>query len=127
MKIATYNVNGVNGRLPVLRRWLEQSRPDVAYLQELKAPDEKFPVDAIREVGRGRLARTEGLERRGDPRPGRGPGAACTATRTTRTAATSLCSGPVPPLRFLCHFGSTRRVGPTPFGREAFKVCSTGL
>jgi len=38
MKIATYNVNGVKGRLSVLRRW-----PDIVCLQELKAPDEKFP------------------------------------------------------------------------------------
>ena len=51
MKIATYNVNGVNGRLPVLLRWLEESRPDVACLQELKAPQEKFPEEAIKEVG----------------------------------------------------------------------------
>lgn len=51
MKIATYNVNGVNGRLPVLLQWLDQSKPDVACLQELKAPDEKFPIDAIREAG----------------------------------------------------------------------------
>jgi len=51
MKIATYNVNGVNGRLPVLLRWLEQSRPDIACLQELKAPDEKFPANAIEEAG----------------------------------------------------------------------------
>jgi exodeoxyribonuclease-3 len=51
MKIATYNVNGVNGRLPVLLRWLDRSRPDVACLQELKAPDEKFPAEAIREAG----------------------------------------------------------------------------
>ncbi len=51
MKIASYNVNGVNGRLPVLLRWLEQSRPDVACLQELKAPDEKFPEQAIRDAG----------------------------------------------------------------------------
>ena len=51
MKIATYNVNGIGARLPVLLQWLEQSRPDVACLQELKAPDEKFPVDAIREAG----------------------------------------------------------------------------
>ena len=51
MKIATYNVNGVNGRLPVLLHWLAQSKPDVACLQELKAPDEKFPVDAIRQAG----------------------------------------------------------------------------
>ncbi|MGX5817648.1 exodeoxyribonuclease III [Chitinophaga lutea] len=51
MKIATYNVNGVNGRLPVLLRWLEESKPDVACLQELKAPEEKFPEAAIREAG----------------------------------------------------------------------------
>jgi len=51
MKIATYNVNGVNGRLPVLLRWLEESAPDVVCLQELKSPDEKFPADAIRAAG----------------------------------------------------------------------------
>ncbi|MGH6787433.1 MAG: exodeoxyribonuclease III [Novosphingobium sp.] len=51
MRIATYNVNGVNGRLPVLLRWLEETRPDVACLQELKAPDERFPEAAIRDLG----------------------------------------------------------------------------
>jgi exodeoxyribonuclease-3 len=51
MKIATYNVNSINARLPVLLHWLAQSKPDVACLQELKAPDEKFPVDAVREAG----------------------------------------------------------------------------
>ena len=51
MKIATYNVNGVNGRLPVLLRWLKQERPDVVCLQELKAPQEKFPEQALREAG----------------------------------------------------------------------------
>jgi exodeoxyribonuclease-3 len=53
MKIATYNVNGINARLPVLLHWLEQSRPDVVCLQELKAPQEKFPVAAIQEAGYG--------------------------------------------------------------------------
>ncbi len=53
MKIATYNVNGVNGRLPVLLRWLAETQPDVACLQELKAPQEKFPEHAIREAGYG--------------------------------------------------------------------------
>jgi len=53
MKIATFNVNGVNGRLPVLLRWLAESKPDVACLQELKAPQEKFPEAAIREAGYG--------------------------------------------------------------------------
>ncbi|GAA0558219.1 exodeoxyribonuclease III [Chitinophaga japonensis] len=51
MKIATYNVNGVNGRLPVLLRWLEESKPDVVCLQELKAPQEKFPLQAIQDAG----------------------------------------------------------------------------
>lgn len=51
MKIATYNVNGVNGRLPVLLRWLKESQPDVACLQELKAPNEKFPEQDIHEAG----------------------------------------------------------------------------
>jgi exodeoxyribonuclease-3 len=51
MKIATYNVNGVNGRLPVLLRWLTEKQPDVVCLQELKAPQEKFPEEAIKEAG----------------------------------------------------------------------------
>jgi len=51
MRIATYNVNGVNGRLPVLLRWLEETKPDVACLQELKAPQEKFPLQAIQDAG----------------------------------------------------------------------------
>lgn len=51
MKIATYNVNGINGRLPVLLRWLKESSPDVACLQELKAPQEKFPEEAIKDAG----------------------------------------------------------------------------
>jgi exodeoxyribonuclease-3 len=55
MRIATYNVNGVNGRLPVLLRWLEQAKPDVVCLQELKAPEEKFPVLALREAGYGAI------------------------------------------------------------------------
>lgn len=51
MKIATYNVNGVNGRLPVLLRWLNETKPDVACLQELKAPQEKFPEEVILDAG----------------------------------------------------------------------------
>src|SRR5262245_5101441 len=55
MKIATYNVNGVNGRLPVLLRWLEQSVPDIACLQEIKTPDDGFPLAAIEQAGYGAL------------------------------------------------------------------------
>ncbi len=51
MRIATYNVNGVNGRLPVLLRWLEETKPDVVCLQELKAPQEKFPEAAVQGAG----------------------------------------------------------------------------
>ncbi|HTE27677.1 exodeoxyribonuclease III [Flavitalea sp.] len=50
MKLATYNVNGVNGRLPVLLRWLQEAKPDIVCLQELKAPQEKFPETAIRDL-----------------------------------------------------------------------------
>jgi exodeoxyribonuclease III len=57
MKIATYNVNGINGRLPVLLRWLKQSAPDIVCLQELKAPQEKFPASAIRDAGYGAIWR----------------------------------------------------------------------
>ncbi len=55
MKIATYNVNGVNGRLPVLLRWLEETRPDVVCLQELKSPDERLPRAEIEAAGYGAL------------------------------------------------------------------------
>lgn len=51
MKIATYNVNGVNGRLPVLLRWLEEAAPDIVCLQELKATQENFPEQAITTAG----------------------------------------------------------------------------
>jgi len=55
MKIATYNVNGVNGRLPVLLRWLAQAQPDIVCLQELKAPQEKFPALDLRKSGYGMI------------------------------------------------------------------------
>ncbi|RYY97481.1 MAG: exodeoxyribonuclease III [Chitinophagaceae bacterium] len=55
MKIATYNVNGINARLPVVQRWLEETAPDVVCLQELKAPQEKFPLEAIEAAGYGAI------------------------------------------------------------------------
>ncbi|MFI5013940.1 MAG: exodeoxyribonuclease III [Hyphomicrobiales bacterium] len=55
MKIATYNVNGINGRLAVLLRWLEEAAPDIVCLQELKAPSEKFPRGPLREAGYGAI------------------------------------------------------------------------
>lgn len=53
LKIATFNVNGVNGRLAVLLRWLAESRPDVVCLQELKTEDRRFPAAAIEAAGYG--------------------------------------------------------------------------
>jgi exodeoxyribonuclease-3 len=55
VKIATFNVNGINGRLPVLLRWLAEARPDAVCLQELKAPQDKFPEAAIRDAGYGAI------------------------------------------------------------------------
>src|SRR5271165_7151861 len=55
MRIATSNVNGVNGRLPVLLRWLEEAKPDIVCLQELKAPQEKSPEAAIGKLGYGAI------------------------------------------------------------------------
>jgi exodeoxyribonuclease III len=49
MRIATFNVNGVNGRLPILLRWLEETSPDIVCLQELKS--ETFPLSAVRAAG----------------------------------------------------------------------------
>jgi exodeoxyribonuclease-3 len=53
MKIVTYNVNGITARLANLLRWLSEASPDVVCLQELKAPQEKFPEGAIRDAGYG--------------------------------------------------------------------------
>jgi exodeoxyribonuclease-3 len=51
MKIATYNINGVNSRLPVLLKWLEQTAPDIVCLQELKTIQGKFPLKPIERLG----------------------------------------------------------------------------
>ena len=51
MRIATFNINGVNTRLANLLAWLEDARPDVACLQELKAATEQFPAKAIHAAG----------------------------------------------------------------------------
>jgi exodeoxyribonuclease III len=51
MKIATYNVNGISSRLPRLLEWLERESPDIVCLQELKCPDEGFPILPVRAAG----------------------------------------------------------------------------
>lgn len=55
MRIVTYNVNSINARLPNLLRWLQETTPDVVCLQELKAPQEKFPESALRDAGYGAI------------------------------------------------------------------------
>ncbi|MBB5048813.1 exodeoxyribonuclease-3 [Rhodopseudomonas rhenobacensis] len=51
MKIATFNINNVNRRLPNLLRWLKQVKPDIVCLQELKCSDAEFPAQAIEGAG----------------------------------------------------------------------------
>jgi exodeoxyribonuclease-3 len=51
MKIATYNVNGVNGRLPRILDWLGETSPDIVCLQEIKTTDEKCPAAALERAG----------------------------------------------------------------------------
>jgi len=55
MKIATFNVNGINGRLPRVLEWLAEAQPDVACLQETKTQDVNFPRDALRDAGYGAI------------------------------------------------------------------------
>ena len=51
MKIASWNVNSLNVRLPHLLHWLAEAKPDVVALQETKLEDHKFPEDALLEAG----------------------------------------------------------------------------
>src|SRR5688500_18454156 len=51
LRIASYNINGINTRLEILLGWLAEFAPDIACLQELKCTDAAFPEDAIRAAG----------------------------------------------------------------------------
>ncbi len=51
MKLATWNVNSITARLPLVTRWLNQARPDVLCLQEIKCTDDRFPVDEFAALG----------------------------------------------------------------------------
>jgi exodeoxyribonuclease-3 len=51
MKIATFNINNINARLPNLLLWLKRAKPDVVCLQELKCTDDGFPANALRKAG----------------------------------------------------------------------------
>ncbi|CAM3941604.1 Exodeoxyribonuclease III [Pseudomonas reidholzensis] len=55
LKIATFNINGIRSRLPALLAWLEREQPDIACLQELKAPDKDFPRATLEAAGYGCL------------------------------------------------------------------------
>jgi exodeoxyribonuclease-3 len=57
MKVATFNINNINRRLPNLLRWLQQKKPDVVALQELKSANDDFPLPAIEKAGYGALWR----------------------------------------------------------------------
>ena len=57
MKLATFNINGINRRLPNLMAWLADAAPDVVCLQELKATDRQFPTTAIADAGYGAVWR----------------------------------------------------------------------
>lgn len=51
LRIASYNINGINSRLGILTRWLQEFQPDIVGLQELKCTDEAFPGDALEALG----------------------------------------------------------------------------
>jgi exodeoxyribonuclease-3 len=51
MKVATYNVNSIRQRLPIVLDWIGEHKPDVMCLQETKVQDQDFPADAIRKTG----------------------------------------------------------------------------
>jgi exodeoxyribonuclease-3 len=59
MKIATFNINGINARLPRLLEWLQETQPDTVCLQELKSLGSKFPIAEIESAGYGAIWRGE--------------------------------------------------------------------
>ena len=59
MKIATFNINGINRRLPNLMAWLADAAPDVVCLQELKTSDRQFPASALADAGYGAVWKGE--------------------------------------------------------------------
>ena len=51
MKVATFNVNSIRKRLPVVKRWLKNHEPDVLCLQETKVQDSEFPIKDFSSTG----------------------------------------------------------------------------
>ena len=92
MRLATWNVNSVQARLPRLLGWLEETRPDVLCLQETKVADAAFPGREVADARlRGRRRRRRPLERRRHPVPGRAGGR---APRLSRRAGVPRPGGP---------------------------------
>ena len=104
MRIATWNVNSLNVRLPHVLDWLDAHRPDVLMLQETKLTDDRFPVDEIRGAGyhavsRGRRRTTASPSSRASPRPasfagsrGSPASSAAPSPRPWRECAWSTCT-----------------------------------
>ena len=74
MKVATFNINGINRRLDNLLAWLAAAEPDIVCLQEIKTTDAEFPRAALARAGYGAVWRGQGphhgvaiLNRGGDP------------------------------------------------------------
>lgn len=59
MKVASFNINGINRRLPNLMAWLADAAPDIVCLQELKATDRQFPATALADAGYGAVWKGE--------------------------------------------------------------------
>ena len=79
MRIATWNVNSLNARLPRVEEWIDYARPDVLCMQETKLADAAFPAMAFAALGyESASPRRRAVERRGHRQPGgsrrRGPG-----------------------------------------------------
>jgi exodeoxyribonuclease-3 len=74
VKIATFNINNINRRLPNLLQWLKRAKPDIVGLQELKSTDADFPAEALRKAGYHAVCRGQKtwngvaiLSRKGEP------------------------------------------------------------
>ena len=93
MKLATFNINNVNKRLPNLLAWLRAAKPDVVCLQELKSTDADFPAAKLRAAGYEAVWRGQktwnGVAILSRTRAGADARPNCRATRTTRRAVTS--------------------------------------
>jgi len=51
MKIASFNINGIKARIGALTDWLDDARPDIALLQEIKSIDANFPREVFEDRG----------------------------------------------------------------------------